>query len=64
MIIRDKDQEVIELEMFHKVYLGKQNAYFNFEQYLNELRTEFNREFSKFVMNIPFRAEDSHIIVP
>lgn len=64
MIIRDKDQEVIQVEMFHIVNLGKTNAIANFEQYLRQLRMEFQQEFTRHLYQVPANPANSHIIVP
>lgn len=64
MIIRNKDQKVIEVEMFHIVNLGKDGAFTNFEHYLNELRKEFQQEFTKHLYQIPVNPASSHIILP
>lgn len=71
MIIRDKDQDVLEVEMFHIVNVGKQNAVANFRTYLTQLLAEFEQELTRHMFQVhlpgytPERNDGtSHIIVP
>lgn len=62
MIIRDKDKDVIEVEMFHIVNLGKLNAIFNFKQYLNQLLLEFEQELTRRLYQVPTMDEPKLIL--
>jgi hypothetical protein len=69
MIIREKDTEVLEVEMFHIVNVGKHNAIVNFRQYLMQLLAEFEKEHTRYVYQsiLPSGYTPSgngHIIVP
>jgi hypothetical protein len=73
MIIRDKDKDVLEVEMFHIVNVGKTNALANFRVYLNQILAEFERELTKTVYQSvatgavtdkEFTSPKSHIILP
>lgn len=71
MIIRDKDQEVLEVEMFHIVNVGKTNAVANFRQYLAKCLKDFEQELTRHVHQsilpgyTPVRNDGtSHIIIP
>lgn len=71
MIIRDKDQDVLEVEMFHIAYIGKQNANLNFRRYLEDLAKQFDQELTRHLFSVhlpgynPVRNDgSSHIILP